>query len=292
MSALVAGPIAGRAGALAAARRLRAPDGRLLLGLAIVGVFVLAALGAGWLAPYNPHGYPAAPLATPSRQHLLGANDVGQDILSQLIDGARISLLVGFVVGIASTAIAWTLGLLSGLSRPADVAAGALIDLILVLPPLPLILLIAAYLGASLPIVIITLSLTSWAAFARIIRGQTQSERRRPYVEAAYVLGASPWRILLRHIALATLPTAVVKFVLTVQYAVVVQASLAFLGLGDPNAISWGLMLRRAAQSPLLFLTHAWLWWLVPPALAIALLVVGVALIGWSVEDRARRTAN
>lgn len=269
----------------------RTIDTRLVVGVVIAGIVTLAAVGAAWLAPYNPHTYPAAPLAAPNRQHLLGANDVGQDLLSELIYGARASLIVGLAVGGISTAVAWALGLLSGLSRPADLAIGAVIDLVLVLPPLPLILLIAAYMGASLPVVIITLSLTSWGAFARIIRGQVQGELRKPYVEAAHALGVSGGRIVLRHIAPATVPTAVAKFVLTVQYAVVVQASLTFLGLGDPTLISWGAMIHRAAASPLVFLSRAWLWWLLPPSLAIALLVVGVALIGWSVEERSVQIA-
>ncbi len=225
-------------------------------------------------------------LAGPSAQHLLGANDVGQDNLSLLLYGARVSLLVGALVGICSTAIAWLAGLSSGLSRRADWLVTFAADLLLAVPGLLLILLIVTYLGADLVMLIAALSLASWGAFARVLRGLVQAELRKPYVESARAMGASALRIAVCHIAPATLPTVAVKFVLTVQYAVVVQASLAFLGLGDATTISWGGIAHRAALSPEVFLGRAWLWWLLPPALAVAALVLGFALIGWAIEER------
>jgi ABC-type dipeptide/oligopeptide/nickel transport system permease subunit len=251
--------------------------------ITLVGV---AALAAPWIAPSGPLAYSAAPLAPPTPAHWLGANDVGQDVFAQLLYGARISLLVGLAAASLSTAIAWGLGLLSGLSRVFDGFVSGLADLMLSMPLLPLIILVAAYLGASLPVVVITLGLVSWGPFARIIRGQVQSEMRKPYIEAARAVGTTPVRILIRHVAPATVPTAVAKFVMTVQYAVVAQASLGFLGLGDPSTVSWGDMVHRAALSPLLFLGDSWIWLLAPPALAIAILVVGFALVGWSLEER------
>jgi len=272
------------------AARLRDP--RLVAGLAIVGAIGLVALLAPRLAPYDPHAFPARPLAAPSARHLLGADDTGQDLFSQLQYGARVSLSVGLLVGVISTLIAWTAGLLSGISRGLDTVVSFAIDVMLVLPALPLVILIAAYIGAGTRMLVLTLCAISWGAFARIIRGQVQAELRKPYVESARALGASDRRIVFRHVAPATASIALVKFVTTVQYAIVVQASLAFLGLGSATAISWGGMVHRAAQSPLIFLTSAWLWWLLPPALAIALLVVGCALIGWSLERRTPATAR
>ncbi len=257
----------------------------MLSGLGILAVFTLIALLAGWIAPYPPFAYSAAPLAAPSLVHWLGANDVGQDVLSQLLYGARVSLLVGVTAATLSTAIAWGLGLFSGFSRLADSVVSASADLMLTMPLLPLVILVAAYLGASLPVVVITLGLVSWGPFARIIRAQVQGELRKPYMEAARAVGGTPWRIMVRHVAPATVPTAVAKFVMTVQYAVVAQASLGFLGLSDPTVVSWGDIVHRAAISPLIFLDNSWLWRLVPAALAIAILVVGFALIGWSLEE-------
>jgi peptide/nickel transport system permease protein len=261
-------------------------DPRLTAGLVIVGGAAVVALLASTLARVDPHAYVAAPLAKPSWTNLLGADDTGRDIFSQLIYGTRISLLVGGLTGACSTAIAWALGLLSGLSRRVDGAVTAVVDTMLVLPPLLLVILIAAYLGPGLAVVIISLSLISWGGFARVIRGQVQLEVRKPYVEAARAVGASGPRILLRHVGPATLPTALAKFVLTVQYAIVVQASLAFLGLGEPGSISWGSMIHRAANSPLIFISGEWLWWLLPPSLAIGIVVAGFALISWAVEER------
>jgi ABC-type dipeptide/oligopeptide/nickel transport system permease subunit len=255
-------------------------------GLGIVGLVALMAVGAGWIKPGGPLAYSAAPLVAPSAAHWLGANDVGQDTLAQLLYGARVSLLVGLAAATLSTAIAWGLGLVSGLSRPADMLVSGAADLMLAMPLLPLVILIAAYLGAGLPVVIVTLGLVSWGPFARIIRGLVQAEVRKPYVEAARGVGATRMRVMLRHVAPATVPTAVAKFVMTVQYAVVAQASLGFLGLGDPSVTSWGDMVHRAAVSPLIFLDGSWLWRLLPPAIAIGLLVVGFALIGWSLEER------
>lgn len=280
------------AGSASAADRGRPPrrlDPRLLAGAGIVLGVMVVALAAPRLAPYDPHAYPAPPLASPTLQHLLGSNDAGQDLFSQLLYGARVSIVVGLLVGVFSTALAWSIGLLSGLSRHADLAAGGVVDLVLILPPLPLLILLAAHLGPGEAVVVVTLSALSWGPFARVIRGVVQTELRKPYVDAARALGASGPRIVLRHVAPATTSVALVKFVTGVQYAVVAQATLAFLGLGDPSVVSWGEMVRRAAQSPLIFLSGDWLWWLMPPALAIGTLVAGLALLGWSLDDRMLR---
>lgn len=256
------------------------------VGIGIIALACAAALGAPLIAPAGPLAYTSDPLAPPSMAHWLGSNDVGQDVLSQLLYGARVSLLVGTAAATLSTAIAWGLGLLSGLSRISDGLVSGVADLMLAMPLLPLVILVAAYLGASLPVVVLTLGLVSWGPFARIIRGEVQAELRKPYIEAARGVGATRLRVLLRHVAPATVPTAVAKFVMTVQYAVVAQASLAFLGLGDPAVVSWGDMVHRAAFSPLVFLGNSWAWLVVPPALAIGILVVGFALVGWSLEQR------
>ncbi len=264
----------------------------MLTGLGIVGLAAVVAILAGWIAPYRPLAYAAAPLAPPSAAHWLGANDVGQDTFSQLLYGTRVSLLVGVAAGAVSTAIAWALGLFSGVSRLADSVVRTGADLMLTMPLLLLVILVAAYLGGSLPVVILTLGLVSWGPFARIIRGQVQAELRKPYIEAARAVGSTRRRIILRHIAPATVPTAVAKFVMTVQYAIVAQASLGFLGLSDPTIVSWGDMVHRTALSPLVFLDNSWVWQLAPPALAIGTLVVGFALIGWSLEERSLPNAR
>jgi ABC-type dipeptide/oligopeptide/nickel transport system permease subunit len=258
----------------------------MIIGLVIVGAFFLIALLAGWLAPFEPRAYSSAPLASPTGNHLLGSNDVGQDLFSQLIYGARVSILVGLAGATVSTAIAWGLGLLSGAGSWADGMVTGAADLMLAMPGLPLIILVAAYLGAGLPVVIITLGLVSWGSFARVIRGQVQSELRKPYVEAARAGGSTRLRTLVRHIGPATVPIAVAKFVTTTQYAIVAQASLGFLGLGDPTVVSWGDMLHRAALSPLIYLNWSWLWSVVPPSMAIGFLLTGFALIGWSLEEK------
>jgi peptide/nickel transport system permease protein len=264
----------------------RGGDARLAAGLAIVLALGLVALGARWIAPYAPEAYVATPLAAPSAAHLLGTDATGRDILSRLISGTSVSLVVGLSVALISTALACCAGLLGGLGERADGIVRGAADLLLTLPPLPLVILFAAYAGGSLVVVIATLSLTSWGASARVLHAQVQTELRRPNTEALRALGATPVRILLRHIAPATAPVVIARFVTAIAYAVVVQASLAFLGLGQPGVVSWGGMVHEAAQSPLILLSSAWLWWLLPPALATGVLVAGFALIGWSMEER------
>jgi ABC-type dipeptide/oligopeptide/nickel transport system permease subunit len=174
--------------------------------------------------------------------------------------------------------------LLSGLGARWHAAVGGVADLFLALPFLPLVILIVAHVGAGLPVVALTLGLTSWPAFARVLRARVAAELAAGYVEAARAAGAHPIAILLRHICPATVPVATAKFVLTMQTAIVVEASLAFLGLRDPVAISWGGMIQRGVGYGLIFASDAWQWWLLPPILALSLLVCTVMLIGWALD--------
>lgn len=262
-------------------------DPRLYSGLALLAVLLGAALCARWVAPAGPHALSGRPLERPSMTHPLGTNDVGQDLLAMLLYGARTSLTIGFAAALLSTALAWGVGLLAGAGQRADAVATTLTDLLLALPFLPLAILLIAHLGGRPAVVILTLGLLSWPAFARVIRARVRGELRQGYVEAARALGARPARLLLRHLLPATVPVATAKFVLTVQYAVLAEASLAFLGLGDPATVSWGGLVHRASGYSLIFATDAWRWWLLPPVLGIATLVLASALVGWALDDAA-----
>ena len=266
--------------------------GRLPSGT-LVGVGVLAALMAVAvlgrnLAPYDPDQVSPAVYQPPSRLHLLGTNDLGQDILSEVIVGTRLSLSVGMSVAVLSTALSWTIGVLSGIApRGGLLVAGG--DLLLALPALPLLALFVAYTGPGVPVLVITMGVLSWPAFARVIRTQVLSTKERDYVAAALALGAGPMRIMLRHILPDTMPIVVTKFVLTMRWAVLIDANLAFLGLADPGAISWGNILSHAFRDPLLFTRRAWLWSSAPPALAIMGVVLSLALVGRLTEPREPR---
>lgn len=262
-------------------------DARLHAGLVLLALLVAGALNAGRLAPGDPLAFSGRPLERPGAAHPLGTNNVGQDLFSALLHGARTSLAIGLVAAGLSTAVAWGAGLLAGVGPRADAAVTTLIDLALALPFLPLAILIVAHVGGRPPVIALTLGLLSWAPFARVIRARVRGELRRGYVEAARALGAGPARIVTRHILPATIPLATAKFVLTVQYAVLAEASLAFLGLGDPATVSWGGTIHRAVGYPLIFAGDAWRWWLLPPAAAIAALVTAFALVGWALDEAA-----
>lgn len=260
-------------------------DRRLRVGLVLLLLLAGAALLADRLAPAPPGAFSGRPLERPGSAHPLGTNDVGQDLLAATLHGARASLAIGLAAAALSTALAWGLGLLAGAGQRADVVVAALIDLALALPFLPLAILIVARVGGRPPVIALTLGLLSWPAFARVIRARVRDELRRGHVEAARSLGARPTRILVRHVLPATVPIATAKFVLTVQYAILAEASLAFLGLGDPATVSWGGTARRAVGYGLIFATDSWRWWLLPPLVGIATAIAAFALIGRAIDD-------
>ena len=265
----------------------RLPAG-MLVGAGVLAALVVVAVLGRSLAPYDPDQVSAAVYQPPSRLHLLGTNDLGQDILSEVIVGTRLSVSVGMSVAVLSTALSWTIGVLSGIApRGGLLVAGG--DLLLALPALPLLALFVAYTGPGVPVLVITMGVLSWPAFARVIRTQVLSTKERDYVAAALALGAGPLRIMLRHILPDTMPIVVTKFVLTMRWAVLIDANLAFLGLADPGAISWGNILSHAFRDPLLFTRRAWLWSSAPPALAIMGVVLSLALVGRLTEPREPR---
>jgi peptide/nickel transport system ATP-binding protein/peptide/nickel transport system permease protein len=261
---------------------------RAATGVGIVAVLVLAALAAPLLAPYDPDERFGRPFAAPSPAHLLGTNDVGHDLLSELLFGARISLLVGVVAALAATVVGAAVGVTAGYVRGwLDPVLMRLVDVVLALPALPLTIVIGVFAGPGLGTQIIVITTVMWAGVARELRAQVLSLRERDHVQALRAMGAGPWHVVGRHLLPAVAPLVVPQFVLATKTAILLEASLAFLGLGDLTAKSWGTMLSLAhARSA--FLTDAWLWWVLPPGLAIALTVLAFALLGHAFEERAR----
>jgi peptide/nickel transport system permease protein len=211
----------------------------------------------------------------------LGTNDVGNDVLSELLYGARVSLGIAGAVALASTALSWVIGIAAGLWRRLEGPLIAVADLLLALPHLPLAMLVLLLAGASVTAVTATLALLTWPAFARIVRAQVIAVRAAPYVDAARALGATELRVAVRHVFPATLPLLPAKLVLSLRLALFGEATLAFLGLGDPGAKSWGTMLGWAFNDPLLFNRSAWVWWALPPAMAIAVTMLAAS---WAAE--------
>ena len=249
------------------------------LGCGLLVAFVAAAAMAPLLAPHDPRLPSGEPLAPPTREHLLGTNDLGQDVLSQVIYGARSSLIVAGLVTALSTGLSWGVGLAAGFFRGVTGPLMALTDLLLALPNLPLYLLVLTLLGPSRRNLVLVLGLLSWPAFARVVRGLVLQARVAAYVEASRALGAPEWHVLRRHLLPATLHVLPTKLVLTVRFAIFAEATLAFLGVSSGDAIGWGSMLNWAFSDPLLFLRPVWPWLVLPPTLATAALILATVWV-------------
>ena len=256
------------------------------IGATILVLFVIAAVFAPVFAPYDPTVRTAEPFAAPSLAHPLGANDVGQDILSELLFASRISLTVGIVTACLATILGVTIGVVSGYLRgPVDGVLMRGVDVILSLPFLPLIIVLAAFLGQNTTNLILVIGLLIWARPARLLRSQVLSVRESGHVQAARAMGATHSYIMIRHILPRITPLVAAQFVRTANVSIMLEASLAFLGLSDPFQKSWGAILFYAnARSA--FLTDAWLWWVLPPGLCIAAVVVSFAFLGFAIEER------
>ena len=255
------------------------------VGLTFLILLAATAVFAPWVAPYNPEETSGGPFEAPSRLHLLGTNDIGQDILSELIFGARISLVIGFLAAIVAISIGTAVGTVAGyFGGWVDTVLMRAVDVVLVIPFLPLMILLAAYLGPSFWNIILVIGLLVWARPARVLRSQVLSLRSLEYIDAARALGASAGRILSLHVLPGVISLSLAQFILAASNAILIEASLSFLGLGDPTAKSWGSILYYA-QVRSAFLTGAWLWWVLPPGLLITLAVLGFAFTGFALEE-------
>lgn len=258
----------------------RGPAG--VVGLAIVMLFGFVAVFADQIAPGDPFDTSAGPaLSPPSRQHLMGTDNLGRDLASGIVHGASTSMTVILAVLTISAVIGISVGAVAGYyGGVVDVLLMRLAEIFQVVPRFFLALLVIAYFGPGIDKLILLLGLTSWPFLARVVRGEALSIMRREFVESARATGASSLRILVRQVIPNLLPVAVVVLTLFASRIILIEAGLAFLGLGDQNRISWGTLANNAQQ----FLQLAW-WMTVFPGLAIALAVVGLNLLGDSVSD-------
>ena len=253
-------------------------------GLAVLAFFILMAIFGDAIAPYNPEASSLDVLAPPSSEHLLGTTESGADVLSQLLAGARISIVVGFAAAIISAVIGATVGLLSGyFGGWTDRILDGLDNWFLVIPTLPLMIVLSSLLSPSLGVLILVIGITSWAGTGRIVRSQVLTLRERAFVERARALGAGHGYIIRTHILPNALPLIFANTVLIVAVAILSESALAFLGLGDPTQISWGTMLENAFTSDAPS-AEAW-WYVVPPGLCITIVVLAVAMLGYLLEE-------
>lgn len=257
----------------------------LAVGIAVLVLFVLVALLAPWLAPYQPKAITGPSIGSPSGAHLLGTNDAGSDILSRVIYGTRESLVV--VAG--TTSILLVIGLAFGLTAgllggTVDLVLSRFVDVMLALPKFPLLILIAALAGPSRKVAIVTIGLTLWPETARIVRSQALTLRTRGYFSAARGFGGSPFYVIRRHMLPTLGPIIASNFVYMAGTVVFVEAGLSFIGLGDPSAVTWGAEMNRAFASGQLAIGSTWVWWLLPPAIALALVILGFTFVGVGLE--------
>jgi peptide/nickel transport system permease protein len=253
------------------------------LGIAIVGVIVVAAVVGPWIAPDDPlTQHLAQRLGGPSWRHPLGLDELGRDELARLLAGARLSLFVGATVVGLSASAGTLVGAVAGyLGGWWDEAVGRVMDVLLAFPGILLAIALVAMLGPSLANVIAALVVIGWVGYARLVRGQALRVRELDYVQAARALGASSPRVILRHVIPATLPAVIVQGTLGMAGVIIAEASLSFLGLGvQPPAPSWGTMID-AGRSHLFDAPHL----TIVPGLAIALVVVGLNFAGDALRD-------
>lgn len=260
-------------------------DRRAVVGLVIFGFFALMGLLAPLISPYSPTTTSFPPLLAPSPAHWLGTTGNGQDVLSQLIWGTRTSLAIGLGAGLISTAIAVLIGLMAGYrGGRLDTVLVTVTNIVLVIPGLPLIIVVAAYARSTGPSTIaLVIGLTGWAFGARVLRSQALSLAQRDYVIAAKLAGASDWYVLFSEILPNMLSLVVANLMFASLYAILADAGLEFLGLGNVNAVSWGTMLYWADAGQAL-LNSAW-WWFVPPGLTIALVGASFALLNFAIDQ-------
>lgn len=250
------------------------------------GTIILAAVTvAGFLGPVLFGGQKLfAPFSPPDSQNFLGTDDLGHDVLRDLLSGSLTSLAVGAVVGLASTLIGVGVGALAGFSHFWDRILMRIVDFLLVIPRLPVVIFLAIYLKPSLINVIVILALFGWTSTARAVRPLVAGMRESDFVLAARAIGCSDARIVLRHIVPHLYSVAAVQFVLEARQAVLAEAGLGFLGLEDPTSKSWGLMLSHAFNHDATFTTDAWKWTVVPPTLFLMAFTLGLSLIAVGFE--------
>lgn len=256
-----------------------------IIGTTIVAVIVVMCLLAPALTEYDPNKRVARGHEPPSAEHIMGSTRAGKDVWSQALYGGRVSLMVAFAAATVTSIIALAIGVSAGyFGGRIDEALMAVTNVMLVFPQLPLLIILAAFLGNVGPFIIaLILGLTSWPWGARVMRSQTLAIRNKEFITAAEIMGESKWRIIVVEIMPNLISLAAGMFVGTALYAIGAQAGLEFLGLGDPTVISWGTMLYWA-QSSAAFFVGAW-WDFLVPGTFIALIGGGLALINISIDE-------
>ncbi|NCA78160.1 MAG: ABC transporter permease [Alphaproteobacteria bacterium] len=256
------------------------------VGAVILSIFVLVAIFGPMAVPFSTmeFGDVAEILNPPSKEHLLGTDDMGRDVLANLISGARISLLIGGLATLISMGIGTLIGIVSGyFGKGIDTALMRFTDFFMVIPWLPLMMVLAAILGTSIWNIIFVIGITGWAGTARVVRSQTLSVKERQFVERTLSLGAGSGHIMAHHILPNVFPLVFANTVLVAAVAIVSETTLSFLGLGDPTTASWGMMLHYAFESGAT--SAGAYWYYLPPGICVVLVVLSFTLLGYAFDE-------
>lgn len=256
------------------------------VGFALLAIMILFAIFGPMIIPYDSSEQTGASFEAPSSSHLLGTNDIGQDILAELADGARTSLFLGISIAIFATLIGAIVGITAGyVGGWYETIMMRIIDVVLTLPFLPLMIVVSVYMGQGIFTEIFIITVLMWAGKARQIRAQTLSIKSLGPVQSATAMGANHLYIFKKHILPGVFPLLIPQFVAAVNAAILLESSLSFLGLGNPLQKSWGSILYYANNRSA-FLTDAWAWWIVPPGICIVMVVLGFSFIGYFLEEK------
>lgn len=260
-----------------------------ILGLCLFLMLAFIAVFAPWLAPWDPYVSSDLPFLSPSSSHLLGTNDIGQDIFSELLYGTRTSLLIGFL----SAAISLFLGTLIGMAAGwfgghIDGFLSKVMAFFMTIPYLPAVIIISAFTKPGIVTTSLILGIMSWSGTARMVRAETMTIVQKDYIEAIRAMGASGSYILFHHVLKELMPLLFHRGIIRVRAGILSEASLSFLGLGSTVEKSWGTMIYYG-QAKNALLTDAWLWWILPPGLAIALIACSLIMISYYLEERSDR---
>ena len=277
--------------------RMLTDDLMVRLAMLTIGFFMIVSVLAPVIAPYPPlkrlyegdAGIIIDKWAEPSvisaeSDYILGTTAEGFDIFSQLVYGSRAALLVGLIAAVFTAGIGTLVGLTAGYyGGKIDDTLMRIVDFLYGMPLLPTVIVLVALLGPSLWNIIFAIIVLQWRSTARVIRSQALSLRERPFVKAAQVAGASDWHIISRHLAPNVLPLSFLYGAFAIAWAILAEAGVSFIGLGDPDTVSWGTMLQSSRTYAALDF-GAW-WWFVPPGICIGLVVISGFLIGRGYEE-------
>ena len=254
--------------------------------VSVVLLFVIAVFGTAFAkhSAFAPSGSSFVP---PCREHVLGTDDLGIDLWAQICEGAKLSLTIGICSALISGVFGSFVGIMCGYYGGAfDKIFMRISDVLIAIPSLPLMIVLGVFFGAGIQNIIIVLALLSWTGPARVARSKVMSMRHEKHILLAKSYGAGIVYLSFYHFLPAVLPLVTVSFVNQINKGIVSEASLAFLGLGDPTAKSWGLILNHAMAFRGIYHTEFWKWWLVAPIVAITVTVLSISVIARDLEKR------